>query len=634
MAARPPKAATPKRHRTPTPRGPVPDELAPLAPGAGSGEGADLIKRNHPEWREHQLQWQWLYDSYEGGQRYRQAVYGYDHRGMPVRNMIRHKREYPDPREMPIQGGSPLMFPSNNPLVSTMGLGAAPGMVGSDPASLATDDPYEFRRARTPVPRFVGQAVDCHLSKIYAREVRRVGPDALRAWWKDVDGTGQSIDEWMQQEVAPLLATYGQIDLIFDHPKAPEGTRIETKADAKQSGIGRCVVGYILPENLTWWKLDDARRYTECVVREHHDTNDGGRAVMYRHWTATGWTLLDGDGQVKEKGDHPFGRVPIVRFFDVRKQRCRNVGQSRYGEIAEIQREFYNRDSELVLSDSLQAHALLQGPEDYCKADAEIKIGPDNLLPKKKVADGNGTSYEGFEFVEPPKGAAESIRANKGDLRDEADRAAGLTKPAGVTGSTGKTVAQSGVSKQLDQSQGNDLLSKLSASLGRLERGAAEMALMVLTDGNPSDADIDAIKIAYPTEFDLFTAKDLADATTEFQAILSLAGEAPETEFALLSRLTRLMLPGLDDEMYKAFDDELEQVLEGKAQQRQAAAEMNAAATAAKTDAITNPEAAVPAPPDDDPAGNRDDGGGTGSLTPASYGQNPSTGQPLYAYPT
>ena len=59
----------------------------------------DIILRRHDEWREHNLRWRWMLDSLEGGERYRQAIYGYDHRGLPVRNLIRHKREYPDPRE-------------------------------------------------------------------------------------------------------------------------------------------------------------------------------------------------------------------------------------------------------------------------------------------------------------------------------------------------------------------------------------------------------------------------------------------------------------------------------------------------------------------------------------------------------
>ena len=109
-----------------------------------------------------------MLDSLEGGERYRQAVYGYDRRGLPVRNLIRHKREYPDPRDgRPRPGTSPGAWAAVR----------RSGALGSDPASLATDDDYELRRARTPVPTFVAEAVETHLSRIYAREVKRVGPD-------------------------------------------------------------------------------------------------------------------------------------------------------------------------------------------------------------------------------------------------------------------------------------------------------------------------------------------------------------------------------------------------------------------------------------------------------------------------
>ena len=47
------------------------------------------------------------------------------------------------------------------------------------------------------------------------------------------------------------------------------------------------------------------------------------------------------------------------------------VGLLRYEPIAEIMREFYNRDSELVLSDTTQVHPLFQGPEDFIRAQVD-----------------------------------------------------------------------------------------------------------------------------------------------------------------------------------------------------------------------------------------------------------------------
>src|SRR5947209_14992603 len=99
-----------------------------------SSQALELIGRRHPEWREHHLRWRWMLDSLEGGERYRQAVYGYDSRGLPVRNLVRHKREYPDPRDI----FDPAMGLSNS-LMTPTGLR---NELSSDPAYLASDDDY------------------------------------------------------------------------------------------------------------------------------------------------------------------------------------------------------------------------------------------------------------------------------------------------------------------------------------------------------------------------------------------------------------------------------------------------------------------------------------------------------------
>lgn len=532
----------------------------------------------HPEWLIHQLRWRFLLDSYEGGEAYRMAVYGYDLLGMPVRNLIRHKREYPSALD-------------NGTFAERTGR-----PVGTDPAIQSTDDDYELRRARTPVPMFVQEAVNAHLSKIYNREIKRpedANPQSLVDWWKDVDGRGTSIDQFMQDTCAPLLSVYGQIDLLFDHPQAPQGVEIKTRADEMRHGINTCVVSYILPENIAWWQVDRRGRYTELLMRE---IADSGR-VKWRYWNADGWCLYDDQGQpaladtilsgelatnngmapsgTKDSKNptltpHPFGVVPIVRIFDRKRPRYKHIGLPRYEPIAELQREYYNRDSELILSDTTQAHPLLQGPEDFVQPDGTIPIGPNWLLPKKKNTQGGSASYEGFEVIQFPKDGADSLRTNKADLRDSADRIAGMTKPAGAAGTTGTTVAQSGISKRLDSDAGNELLGKIAASLQRCEETMAEFVLIVLTNGKPSPADLDAVKVLYPKEFDLFSAEELATAVQQFQLILAQAGAAPETEGEMLKRLVRLMLPGLDDDEYAEMDEEIEARLEAKAADHEA----------------------------------------------------------------
>lgn len=513
----------------------------PLSPGTfGSAAGMPRIElsdgrildRPHPEWVRHQLRWRWLLDSWEGGEAYRTAVYGTDARGMPVRNLIRHKREYPGPGD-PAHG-----FPD--------GRG-----VGTDQAAGATADDYELRRARTPVPTFTADAVKAHLSRIFAREITRDGPEPLKAFWANVTGKRESIDAWWSQTAAPLFLTLGQLDLLVDHPAAPDGEAVSSRADELRLGLDKAVVSIVLPENLVWWRLDRLDRYAECLVREPDD--DG--SIRWRHWDATGWILWDHRGKRIEADAHPFGRPPIVRIFDRKRPRSRNVGLPRYEPIAELQREFYNRDSELILSDTTQAHPLLQGPEDYVNADGSIPLGPNWLLPKKKDPS-NGT-YEGFETVDFSKTGAESIRLNKADLRDAVDRAALLVKPAGAAGTNGRTVAQSGLSKRLDQAAGNDLLREIADVLAAGELALAELALLVASDGRADATGKAEVRVNYPSQFDLATADELAAGVAEFQSVVAGAGTLPETEFELLSRLVRLMVPGLDDGAYGRFDAEI-----------------------------------------------------------------------------
>ena len=506
-------------------------------------EAQDLIARRHPEWRENHLRWRWLLDSLEGGDRYRNAVYGVDRRGLPIRNLVRHKREYPDPRE--IGGG---VLPG---LAGTSGLGDQ-----EDGPAASTDDDYELRRARTPVPTFVAEAVETHLSRIYSREVRRVGPEELMAWWGDVDGCGTSVGQWMAEAVAPLLLTLGQLDIVLDHPPAPDGEVVETRADAERLGLDRCFASVILPEDLLWWRLDaTGRRYLECLVREYLDEGDGP-TLHYRHWTGEGSALYSEDGTLVSATAHAFGRVPIVRLFDQRKPRCRHIGQSRYEGIAERQREYYNRDSELILSDTTQAHPLLQGPEDFVQADGTIPIGPSWLLPKKKNSGGGSTTYEGFDVVDFPKDGAESLRKNKADLRDDVDRDSSLVRPAGRDG-----VAQSGVAKAIDHSDGNNRLAKVARTLAKAERLVAELALAVLRDGPRGAASAGEFEVIYPTEFDLFTAGDVAQATAQFQGLVADAGSLPVIEGLMLGRLLRLCLPGLGDWRYAECDAEIADLL-------------------------------------------------------------------------
>ena len=548
--------------------------------------GSDIVQRRHADWFEHQIRWRWLLDSYEGGQRYRNATYGPDRKGLPTRNLFRHKNEYPDPQQFPNLYQGFAGFPGGGPSAPDVSMtGPFPGMLGADASATAQDDDFEYRRSRTPPPEFVAQAVGKHLGKIYSREVSRKGPDDLVAWWSDVDNRGTPVDDWMRETVAPLLLVLGCLDICLDHPEAPPGATVATRADELRLGLDRCVASYILPENMLWWRLDHAGRYVECLVREYVDPSeradftDDGRPidpddpatvgvtwrenyVRYRWWTRAESILFSYDGtRVIERKPHQFGAVPIVRLVDQPRHRSPHLGKSRYDAIAEYQREFYNRDSELILSDTIQAHPCLSGAEDFCKADNTVAVGPGRILPKKKVSEGG--AYVGWEYVSPSKDPAESIRKNKQDIIELKDGHAGLLKPAGASG--GRVTAQSGVSKALDHHEAHPILCEIARSLARNERRIAEYALLVIRDQLPDPASRAQINVTYSQKFALMDVEQLSDAATKIQAIIAGAGAATMVETELVQELVHLVLPGYSDGDYDALDAEIASAIEAKA---------------------------------------------------------------------
>jgi hypothetical protein len=583
-------------------RGVGTDGSATNAPEPKKSDGERIVERRHQDWLEHNMFWRQMQDSLEGGARYRDAVYGADRRGLAVRNLFRHKREYPDPQRYPglFEGFGGGVAVGETP-ASAVAFGPWPGMLGADPGATAQDDDYELRRSRTPVPEFVGECLGIHLSKIYEQEVKRDGPADLVAWWRDVDGCGTPIDDYMRETVAPLLLVNGVIDICLDHPPAPKGEAVKTRADELRLGLDKVVASYILPQNMIWWRKDAAGRYLECLVREYvdpsdrDDTNKKGEQVdpddlsavggdwrktyvTWRYWTATESVLYNYAGDiVLARIPHRFGRVPIVRLIDLKKHRTPNVGKSRYEFIAALQRDYYNRDSEMILSDTLQAHPFLSGPEDFCKADNTLSVGPGYLLPKKKNPE-NG-SYEGFDYVSPPKDPADSLRRNLDRIIDLKDRNACLTKPAGSAGTTATSVSQSGVSKEMDAETGSKLLSAVAKSLARAETVLAEYALLALRHRPVTTLERQSLNVTYPVKFALRSAAELIDGTTKLQIVMSNAGEAPNTERELIQETIRQLLLGLNDAEYKALDGEIELLVKTKAKLKEQMREMTVGIT-------------------------------------------------------
>ena len=485
-------------------------------------------------------------------------------------------------------------------------LGPFPGQVGADPAATAQDDIYETRRSRTPVPEWVSEACGTHLAKIYDQEVFRDPdscPDELLEWWKDVDGCGTDIDDYMRETIAPLLLTLGTLDVLCDYPAAPPGVEIVTHEDELRFGLDQIVASYILPENVVWWSHDHAGRYVEVLVREYVDPADrldhdkDGNAidpnakndkadkwrqsyVRWRLWRADKWILYNFDGsEILDQAEHKFGRVPIIRLTAIKKHRSKMVGKSVYQAVAGLQRAYYNLDSELILSDTLQATPLLCIPEDFLKGDITLSIGAQFALPMKKNQETGG--YTAPVYIAPQSNPADSLRKDKEDLRAAADRAACLSKPAGAE--TPGTVGQSGLSKQMDMHTGHKMLTSIAKILAKAETFVAELALVVKYERDLTPEETQSIKIGYPSKFDIQGPAAMLLEISQLQLIANAVGNLPMVEQALLSAAVRQMLLGLDDSEYEAMDDEIEFLVQSKSRLKEKMRELPSAVISTKS---------------------------------------------------
>ncbi len=545
-----------------------------MPPLSAQSDRRALLERRHPEHCEFELQWAWQQDTLEGGPRYKTATYGLDSFGSPQQNMIRHKRDV----DLSVK------------------------REGTDSASESRNSDFDFRVARTPPTTFLDEAISIHLSKVFKADPDREGPPQIEAWWQDVDGRGTSIKEWLE-EYARLYLANAQLDICIDHPPAPDGEIINTHADEIRLGLTKAVMRVVLPQNMLWWRLDAQGRYVECLVREPQE--DG--CDQYRHWTPTDWTLYadeDGTVEVIGQGKHPYGRPPIERTLFGKRTRCTNVGVNRYEPVCELSRAYYNLDGELALSDGTQAHPTLQAPSELLSG-GEIMVGPSGVLPMLQTQGADGqVTFTGWSYIEPPKGPADSIRTNMQRIRDEIDRLMCLTKPAGAQGTSGSTVSQSGLSKVMDQSTGNDLLTNVASAIARLEWTAASLALLVLGNGQVEDADLKAIRISYPKTFELGDPDTLTKSIEGLQGILAASGSVPKTETLLATRLVGLMLPGIDPDAKEDLDEEIEAFIESKAGQQDQQAEANATGPQATPDSQEPVDPMVDA--EDDPTDSED----------------------------
>jgi len=331
------------------------------------------------------------------------------------------------------------------------------------------EDESDFRDRiqRSYYYNFCGTVVDTYVSHVFrkANSIYRRGDDGgeYERFLSDVDARGNSMNTFMQEEVAPATQIFGQVLVVVDKPKFKG--ELKSKAEEREKGIRPYLVA-VDPRDVADFQLDSRGNFLWVRIRElrerpsdpfYEASDDHGDEYVYKTWTREQWFLHDEKGRLIEADQHGLGRVPVVTVFNVESRKYPGFGVSALSDIAPINRSIYNWCS---LNDEFlyrQCFNILAMPE--MPGVKRRKIGPGNALTYPIDA------ARPPHYIYPPVEPGEYLLKNIDAAIKQIYRLAVL----GAVWGLDKPQRTSGISKAYDLYQSNQNLVKKAKNLEQAE---------------------------------------------------------------------------------------------------------------------------------------------------------------------
>lgn len=322
-----------------------------------------------------------------------------------------------------------------------------------------TPEKYTRRRALAYYLNYVSPVVNSHVNPVFRKEPEREWKEnpLFSAFMDDTDTLGTSFTRFMKR--AALIAKLQAVAFIV----------IDNVSDQ--------------PGNMADVLAQRALPYAYIVQRNHvldYQTNISGRliAISYRvesefgstnvisetwTWTTTTWSCQYSDG-TKREGTHSLKRLPIIPLYSRPMEPGKVMPQSEFYNIAKTNQRLYNLCSEIDEIIRNQAFNIMIYPVPEGETEIkEVMVSTENVL----VYDGTLTNRPGYISIET--GPLEQMRSERKDLVEEIYRMAELSHVTGVE------TKESGVAKQWDFEQANQVLSDFALNCEEAERDVARV---------------------------------------------------------------------------------------------------------------------------------------------------------------
>ena len=288
-----------------------------------------------------------------------------------------------------------------------------------EPYYYESREDYEKRLRMVAVDNHVKSITGIYNSFLYRRDVKRdygnLNGPALDAFLDDADLDGRSYDAFMR-DLSAYTMVYGNCWVIIDKPN----TQVNTRAEELAQGI-RPYVSIFTPDNVMDWKYERSANgaYTLTYLKVKEEIIDDKQYVREYTPEEINVYMIDGDektGDLEYSMPNTLGKVPAVCVY-AQRSNIRGIGISPMGDIADIQKELYEFNSEIE-----QIVRLTNHPSLVKTVDTEASAGAGSIVQLPQGMDPGLKPY----LLQPDGASIESVLQTLERKVDSIDRMACL----------------------------------------------------------------------------------------------------------------------------------------------------------------------------------------------------------------
>jgi hypothetical protein len=256
---------------------------------------------------------------------------------------------------------------------------------------LETANEYQARLDNTPLDNHAASVIQTYVSFLFREEPEREFNDweylpDVESFLRDADMEGRDFDSFMKQ-VSIWSSVFGHAWVIMTKPNF----NLVTQAQEQAAGV-RPYVNLVTPLVVSDWRWERSQsgRYELVYFKYVEEVID--KITVVKEWTKETiktWIMDDikKEAYIEIEEDNQLGMIPAVLVYNQRGI-SRDIGVSDISDISDLQRQIYNLTSENEQAIRLDGHPSLVVP-----STAQLGSGAGAIIVLQEGADAGQNPY-------------------------------------------------------------------------------------------------------------------------------------------------------------------------------------------------------------------------------------------------